>query len=89
MIRHTDAGLPEAVTSAAEIGRLVAGITDETLLAVLTIDASAASAQKNRKVAAMYFCGDGDKVDRAGHTHSGKVAQIRGASARDELYADE
>ena len=82
---HTNAGLPESVTSPGEIRRLVGAITDETLLAILTTGARA----QELEVAATYLRGDGDKVDRTGPTFSGKVAQVRDLLARDELCADD
>jgi len=85
MVGHTDAALPEAVTSTGESRRFVGAITDETLLAIFAIGASA----QELEMAATDLRGDGDKVDRAGHTLSGKAAQIRDLLARDELYTDD
>ena len=85
LVGHTDAASPEAVTSPGESRRFVGAITDETILAILAIGASA----QELEVAAPYLRGDGDKVDRAGHILSSKAAQIRNLLARDELYTDD
>lgn len=73
----------EQPLSSAEIRELAGRVSDHTVVAILETGASIADLE----VAVAYARGEGDYVDRLGHSLSGKAAQISDILAKDELYA--
>jgi hypothetical protein len=72
------------LTSSTQVRHLVGPVADDTILAVLETVASVAELE----VVASYLQGEGNQVDRLGHSMTGKVAQLYDILTADELYAN-
>jgi hypothetical protein len=70
-LRKGDAtGIP--FVSVDELQRLAGPVDDETAAEIMKLGASADEVE----IAAGYVAGDGDRLDRLGHSLTGKVAEI-------------
>jgi hypothetical protein len=80
--RKGDSG-QQPLISSDEIRELAGPVADHTVVAILETGASIADLE----VAVTFARGEGDYVDRLGHSLSGKAAQVSDILAKDELYA--
>jgi hypothetical protein len=72
------------VISAEDVRRLAGPLDDETVAEILKLGASL----EELEIAASYAEGEGDRLDRLGHTLTGKVAEIYEILSADQEEAE-
>jgi hypothetical protein len=84
MSAYEKAGRSAKALSSMDVRHVVGPVTDDTISAILRSESS----MEELELAASYLRGEGSKVDRLGHSMTGKVAQLYDILSADALYDD-